>query len=182
MKMSGYILILFGFLGGALLAVQDTYIILSWEWFLASLMVGAGGVLAVRLATNRAARSEGVLEANLQNVISSLGDISQSTSQLNQEKDSLNVYDFRHRIDASFPDDLETFTSSREVISHLFGLQAYADVMSEFAAGERYLNRVWSASADGYVDEVNTYVGMAAEQFSAALERLKQLQASQKKR
>ncbi|MEE9465766.1 MAG: hypothetical protein V3W14_09380, partial [Candidatus Neomarinimicrobiota bacterium] len=88
----------------------------------------------------------------------------------------------RHRIDASFPDDLETFTSSREVISHLFGLQAYADVMSEFAAGERYLNRVWSASADGYVDEVNTYIGMAAEQFSVALERITQLQENQKKR
>ena len=180
MKIIGYLLIVFTFLGGALLAVQDTYIILSWDWFLASLIVGGGGVMAVRLAANRAARSEGVLDANLQNVISGLGNISQSTSQLNQEKDSLNVYDFRHRIDASFPDELETFTSSRVVISHLFGLQAYADVMSEFAAGERYLNRVWSASADGYVDEVHTYVGMAAEQFSAALERIKQLQANQK--
>ncbi len=180
MKNIGYLLIVFGFLGGALLAVQDTYIIPSWDWFLVFLTVGAGGVWAVRKATDQAARSEGVLDANLQSVISGLGNISQSTSQLNQDKDTLNVYDFRHRIDASFPDDLETFTSSRAVISHLFGLQAYADVMSEFAAGERYLNRVWSASADGYIDEVNNYIGMAAEQFAAALERLKQLQENQK--
>ena len=26
--------------------------------------------------------------------------------------------------------------------------------MTEFASGERYLNRAWSAAADGYVDEV----------------------------
>ena len=37
---------------------------------------------------------------------------------------------------------------------HVFGMQNYADVMSNFAAGERYINRVWSASTDGYVDEV----------------------------
>ncbi len=64
----------------------------------------------------------------------------------------------QHRIDELFPGDLNTFVEARETIPHVYGLQAYADVMSHFAAGERYLNRVWSASADGYVDEVRTYL------------------------
>jgi hypothetical protein len=33
-------------------------------------------------------------------------------------------------------------------------LQRYADVMSRFATAERLINRSWSASVDGYVDEV----------------------------
>ena len=53
-----------------------------------------------------------------------------------------------------------------------FGLQSFADVMNPFAAGERYLNRVWSASTDGYIDEAHTYVTKAREQFELALEIL----------
>jgi hypothetical protein len=34
--------------------------------------------------------------------------------------------------------------------------------------GERYLNRVWSASTDGYVDEVLDTIELAHEQFSEA--------------
>ena len=51
---------------------------------------------------------------------------------------------------------------------HVFGMQNYADVMSNFAAGERYINRVWSASTDGYVDEVNLYLDKALSQFREA--------------
>ena len=55
---------------------------------------------------------------------------------------------------------------------HLFGLQVYADVMSAFAAGERYVNRVWSASADGYRHEAITYLHKAATQFRDANRQL----------
>jgi len=48
-------------------------------------------------------------------------------------------------------------------------------VMSCFAAGERYLNRVWSASADGYIDEVNAYLVKAQEQFVDSLSKIKKL-------
>ncbi|MCH7852395.1 MAG: hypothetical protein IIC41_06390 [Candidatus Marinimicrobia bacterium] len=175
MKQIGYLLIAVGFLGGAILSVLDEWIIVSWSWFISALLVGAGGVLAVRLATIRASRSEGVMETNLQDVVSSLENVVRNIDALNQEKDALNVYEFRHRIDALFPADLNTFVESREVIVQVHGLQAYADVMSIFAAGERYLNRVWSASADGYIDEVTTYVGRAATQFAEAHAKLLEL-------
>ena len=55
---------------------------------------------------------------------------------------------------------------------HLFGLQTYADIMSHFAAGERYINRVWSASADGYDEEADAYLKKAAVQFDEAKQRL----------
>ena len=49
--------------------------------------------------------------------------------------------------------------------------------MNEFAAGERYINRAWSASVDGYIDETLTYVTKARSQFDgtrAVLDRLDQ--------
>jgi hypothetical protein len=55
---------------------------------------------------------------------------------------------------------------------HLFGLQTYADIMSHFAAGERYINRVWSASADGYDEEAESYLVKASEQFAIAQDQL----------
>ncbi|MGB5626604.1 MAG: hypothetical protein WBM61_12775, partial [Woeseiaceae bacterium] len=51
-------------------------------------------------------------------------------------------------------------------------LQTYADIMSSFAAGERYINRVWSASADGYDEEATAYLKKAAAQFVEAEELL----------
>ena len=73
---------------------------------------------------------------------------------------------------------LDAFVESRQSIAHSYGLQAYAEVMNEFAAGERYLNRVWSASTDGYIDEAHTYLEKARRQFGLALERFEGLGAS----
>ncbi len=84
----------------------------------------------------------------------------------------------RHRIDELFSDDLTTFVEARESLTHIYSLQVYADVMSHFASGERYLNRVWSASADGYVDEITAYLDKAQTQFTEALDKVCQLKDS----
>ena len=175
-KALGYLLIVAGFLGGALAAVLETREV-PWEGFLAALAIGAAGVALVRLTTRQAAREEDKLAANIQNIRQSLGRVVENITALDQEKESFNPYDLRHRIDELFPEDLATFVEAREAISHLYGLQSYADVMSIFASGERYLNRVWSASADGYINECHTYLPKAREQFAAALEQLSALEA-----
>jgi hypothetical protein len=69
-------------------------------------------------------------------------------------------------------------SSARESIAYSYGLAAYADVMSPFAAGERYLNRAWCASADGYVDEIHQYLGAAREQFASSLDKVLALQVA----
>ncbi len=48
--------------------------------------------------------------------------------------------------------------------------------MGAFAAGERYINRVWSASTDGYVDEVRNYLDRATQQFREARALFAELQ------
>ncbi len=175
MKIAGYVMITIGFLSGALVAVLEVLDV-EWAYFLPAFIVGVVGIALVRLSTRRQIRSQGRLASSIQNIEASLGRIVENMHKLNSEKDSLEPYGVRHRIDELFRSDLDAFAEARESISHAHGLQAYADVMSYFAAGERYLNRVWSASADGYIDEIRTFLEKAAEQFQEALQRLQKLE------
>ena len=78
------------------------------------------------------------------------------------------------RIDSELMEDIHDFVEAREsMIPHL-GMQSYANIMSPFASGERLLNRAWSASADGYVDEVRVCVAGARSQLEKAKELLGQ--------
>jgi hypothetical protein len=91
-----------------------------------------------------------------------------NVSYLCDEKETIDTYDMHKKLDELLIDDLNAFVEARETIAHIYGLQVYAEIMNHFAAGERYLNRVWTASADGYIDEVNEYIEKARKQFDTA--------------
>jgi len=177
MKKLGCLMITVGFLAGSLAAVVDK-ISVQWDYFIAALLAGAVGIVLVRFGQRQESRAEGKLTSNIQSIETSLGRIVENMRRLNTEKLSINTYDVRHRIDELFIEDLNTFVQARQTIAHVHGLAAYADVMSCFAAGERYLNRVWSASADGYIDEVNAYLEKAREQFVESLEKIQRLKTN----
>jgi len=177
MKKLGFLIITVGFLAGSLAAVIDE-ISVQWTYFVAGLLAGAVGIVMVHLGERHESRAEGKLTSNIQSIETSLGRIVENMTRLNAEKLSINTYDVRHRIDELFIEDLNIFVQARQSIAHTYGLGAYADVMSCFAAGERYLNRVWSASADGYIDEVNAYLEKTQGQFVDSLEKIRQLKAN----
>jgi hypothetical protein len=174
MKKLGYLMITLGFLAGALTAVVDKEQI-RWDHFALALILGVAGVAIVRISDRRDKLHEGKLASNMQAVETSLDRIVKNMTGLNDEKASINTYDVRHRIDELFTDDLNTFVEARKSIAHTHSLNAYADVMTSFAAGERYLNRVWSASTDGYIDEVNAYLDKAKEQFVDTHDKVRRL-------
>jgi hypothetical protein len=149
-------------------------------------------VLLVQLAIRRDATDTAKAQANFEVLHSSLGTIVDNLARLDRIKSEeatgeatgdatgdgdlrVGVYDLPEFIDHTFRDDIHDFVDARESIAHTSGMQAYADVMSHFAAGERYLNRVWSCAADGYVDEAHAFIGHSHEQFEIALTRLEAL-------
>ena len=174
MKALGYALITLGFLAGSYFSVVRPEG-LPVAPYLISVVVGAVGVTAVQLATRQAARHVDRLAADMETLEASLARVVENVDRLDEEKGSIDVYDLKDRIDETFPHDLDLFVQARDSIIHRHGLQAYADVMNPFAAGERYLNRVWSTSTDGYIDEAHKYVTMAREQFDDALAVLRGL-------
>ncbi len=177
MRKVGFLLVILGFLAGALASVVDQTAV-RWDLFIPAVAVGFMGVVLVRLGRRREVRATERLTSNMRAIQDSLRRIAQNMTQLNAEKQSIDPYEVRHRLEELFADDLTTFITARESIAYSYGLAAYADVMSSFAAGERYLNRAWCASADGYVDEIHQYLGEAREQFASSLDKVLALQVA----
>lgn len=176
MRNIGLVLIILGFLAGALIAVLDPAAI-RWSWFVPSLAVGIVGVVLVQVAIRRHATDATRLETNTRILNQSLGRLVSNLRALDDEKESVDTYDLPERIDQTFREDIGAFVDARESMVHIWGMQSYADVMSHFAAGERYLNRVWSCAADGYIDEAHTYITRSRAQFAEALAKLEALSA-----
>ncbi len=176
MKALGYLMISAGFLLGTLAAVQTAANEVNWVWFALGIALGIAGIIAARLGEHRESTQADTVKAGFETVTTSLDRVVEHLTALDAGKAEINPYDVHERLDQLFPKDLANFAEGRESIAKLYGLKAYAEVMSEFAAGERYLNRVWSASLDGYIDEVNEYLGRSLGQFIAARTKLASLQ------
>lgn len=167
MKPIALLLIFGAFLAGAFLTVLDPLLV-NWTFMAPVLAVGAVGLWINRRVEHGEARSDEKLTGNIGTLTRSLDNILANLEGIHARKADLPTYEARFEIDRLFRDDLSNFADARESMIHVFGMQNYADVMSNFAAGERYINRVWSASTDGYVDEVNMYIDRALEQFREA--------------
>ncbi|NNE04643.1 MAG: hypothetical protein HKO64_08910 [Xanthomonadales bacterium] len=175
-KAFSLLLIMAAFLAGAFIAVLDP-VEVNWAWMGSVLAAGAIGLVMFRRAHHSEASSGHRLSGNMQQLGGSLESILKNLSELCDRKEELPVYEARFEIDRLFREDLNRFANARESMIHVFGMQNYADVMSAFAAGERYINRVWSASTDGYIDEVNQYLVKARDQFREADGLFRKLQA-----
>ena len=167
MKLLSLLLIFGAFLAGAFLSVLDPRTV-NWAYLVPVLLVGVVGLWLFRKAEHGESRAEHMLSGNIGTLGSCLDNILANLEKLHGRKADLPTYEARFEIDKLFRDDLTNFAEARESMIHVFGMQNYADVMSNFAAGERYINRVWSASTDGYVDEVNAYIDRALDQFREA--------------
>ncbi len=166
-KILSLLVIMASFLAGAFVSVLDPTRV-NWVWFVPVLAVGVAALFVYRKAHHVEAKSSHRLSGNLQILQTSLENILSNLETINSDAHRLPVYEARFEIDALLREDLNNFANARESMKHIFGMQQYADVMSAFAAGERYINRVWSASTDGYVDEVRRYIERATQQFREA--------------
>ena len=155
------------FLIGAFISVLDPTQV-NWNWFVPVLAIGVAALVSFTKAHRGEAKAGHRLSGNLLILGTSLNNILGNLETMNDSSHELPVYEARFEIDRLLREDLNNFANARESMKHIFGLQNYADVMSAFAAGERYINRVWSASTDGYVDEVRSYLERATIQFREA--------------
>lgn len=170
MKKLAYLLLCGGFLAGAYATALDAQDV-NWLLFGIAAIAAAAGVIIAKLSDRAQAKSGSVLETNRNELIGSIGNIVRDLGEMTAGGTARGEA-LRDWIDATLRPDLRRFVDARESMVHLFGLQTYADIMSEFAAGERYINRVWTASADGYDEEAEAYLSRAAAQFAHAQEQL----------
>jgi hypothetical protein len=167
MKKIAYFMIAAGFLGAAYATSLHAQQV-DWTLFAIAAFVSAAGVIIAKRLDSADARSESVLNTNRTELNESIANIVKQLDETAHESGE----QLRNWIDEKLRPDLRRFADARESMVHLYGLQTYADIMSNFATGERYINRVWSSSADGYESEAATYLKKAEEQFAEAQTQL----------
>ena len=175
MRVAGFFLLIPGALAATYFCVLERQNRVEWDIFIPVFLVAVVGMTLLRLAARGSSQGRESLTAEIRTISESVDRLADNITQLDSEKKSLDPYDVHHRIDQLFPKDLNAFVDSRKSLGHMFGLRIYADLMNSFAAGERYLNRVWCCSVDGYVDELEEYLGRAREQFAELRQKMREL-------
>ena len=185
MRTLGITLLTIGFFAAAFISVRhsDTeqleWQTIEWGWYIASFLIGTMGVILMRVSATSSITQSHKLDSDLSTIETSLNKLIDKLTLYNQSRDSINVYDVHQKIDDDLMEDLNAFVDARESLIHLYDLQSYANLMNEFAGSERNINRAWSASADGYIDEVWICLEHALEKMKAARTLLRQYQQNQ---
>jgi len=180
MRRLGLLLLAIGFTSAAVVTVRRgdgaglAWQTIDWRWYVLALIVGVAGVALLRASARAADTHVHKLDADRSAMAASLERLVERLGTMVASWSTINVYDVHGRIDDELVGDLRTFADARESLIPLYGLQSYADLMSAFACGERYVNRAWSASADGYIDEVRTSLDTALAQLTKAKNLLAQ--------
>jgi len=142
---------------------------------LAGLIVLSVGI-GVRRSATADARREQADGGNLQAAADALEKMVTATNAVVAKLDSISDHDELHgQLDEIVSGPVTDFVDNRQSITDTFGLAAYASVMSSFSRGERYLNRAWSASTDGYLEEAAAYVRRAGPVLDEARRLFREL-------
>jgi hypothetical protein len=91
-----------------------------------------------------------------------------ATTQLESTLDQCDLESLHQALEEIVSGPIADFVENRTAISDRHGLGNYAAVMGPFATAERYLNRAWSASVDGYWHEAAEYVRRASRPLAEA--------------
>jgi hypothetical protein len=174
MKNTGYMFVTAGFILASLVSVTDVLEV-NWVYFLGSMMVCIIGIFLIKRIEKSATSNKEALSTNMKNIQENMTQIVSGVKKIRSEVNPQNPQEVHIKIDEILPQYLEEFVDARKTIGHVYGLTEYANIMNHFATGERYLNRVWSASTDGYIDEVTLYMEKCEEEFENALAALRAL-------
>lgn len=158
MRALGHLLLWIGFLAGSFVSLsrleQDgaKWSTIPWLWYGLAGGVGIVGIVLLRRANRHSASDHAKTEAEYSVIEQSLAKVTEIVDRLCQ--DCSHPGWVLRCIDDECVEPLADFADARQALVKRFGLNVYAEVMTEFASAERYINRSWSAAADGYVDEV----------------------------
>ena len=171
MRITGYIFVVISFLVGAfLVSVNKTQV--DWGYFIPFLILGFIGIALIRIGQHKSTHAEEAVKENISDLESSVDNVIVNLKKISQKKEQLSVDDFHDEIDEHIADHLQRFVEARQTLIHVYDLKTYGFIMSDFAGGERYINRIWCASVDGYIDEVNEYLEKAELQFGEVRKKL----------
>ena len=174
----GQVVLWAGFLSAALASIarleikDDEWNTIPWIWYGISMLVGIVGIVLLRVDRAAKKTASAASATGIESVQTTLKQSAESIAHLDQKLDDMTCEEVLEYIDNECVPSLNEFADNHEVIKNGYGTKVFAAVMTEFASGERYVNRAWSAAADAYVDEVVLSVRYARDFLAAAVEDL----------
>ncbi len=172
-----------GFIGGALVAVRSEEIAehpmatVTWWLYGVFIAVGVVGVVLLRRCQQTTAGDVERIEAEYSTLTSSMETMLTEIADLRDRCLSMAPSAIVRFIDERLAPPLSDFADSRNALIRRHGLNAFGDVMTQFASGERFTNRAWSAAADGYLDEVKRSVDRADLHLQEAANKMADLES-----
>jgi hypothetical protein len=174
MRLIGQILLWVGFLAGAFSAVYRLEVpdrkwqTVPWIGYGAAVAVGVVGIVLLRSTAKQQGLQSAGSERKWETLQQSLSTIVAAMKELRESQHRMTPHQIVAFIDNRLVEPLAAFAESRDGLIERDGLQYYADVMTQFASAERFINRAWSAAADGYVDEVSASLERADSHLTEA--------------
>lgn len=176
------VLLAVGFFAAAFAAVyrledpDNKWMTVPWWLYFSALAIGIVGIVFIRKKGPPSEEDDKKSEAGVDILRSSLTTLNQNINELAKTQEDRSPNEIVQYIDDKLTDPFGEFADSRKAMVDQFGLQVYADVMTQFASGERFTNRAWSAAADGYVDEVRSSLERAQSHLQLANDLLTKAQ------
>ena len=171
-KLIGQVLLWAGFLCAALASVSRLEIAehpwqtIPWAVYAGSMAVGIVGVVLLRTSAKAEVQHTERVEGEFETLTSSLGILRSKVAELRGNLDEINPHDIVSYIDENCVEHFGDFADARNALVQRFGLQCFADVMTQFASAERFVNRAWSAAADGYINEASESLHRAEDHLN----------------
>lgn len=148
--------------------IENKWATVPWAWYIVSMLIGVVGVVLLRSTSKSAEQETGRVDDEYSTIKSTLESLNYNVSALKKNLEKMKPAEVVHYIDDNCAETFSDFADARNALIQRFGLQAYAEVMTQFASAERFVNRSWSAAADGYMSEVADCVARAEAHLKKA--------------
>lgn len=143
----------------------------KWAVVAGGILILCAGIAWARIARGRRA-SDGANAGSdraIEVMKSALASAQTRTKTLRERAPAAALDEVAKECEAIVRDCVEAVAAQQESLSRIYGFAGYAQVMTPFAAAERWLNRAWSAASDTHRPEVLSSLDRAIEHIDEAL-------------
>ena len=158
----------------ASLAVAETKIsegvvhLFTHLFFLLGMAIILGAVIVRRISVSHEVTHASLRGFTLSEVKDKLNIILERLDRINRREPPITLKELAQEINELLENPVFDIVESREMMIAAKGYGPYGAFMSDFATGERFISRSWSAGVDGYEKEAFDYIAKAIPFFNNA--------------
>ena len=135
------------------------------------------GIIVNRWHSSNQSKTNSSKHSSLANIRQKLQSIIADLGKIKDQRSSIELKELPAQIENIQENAIFEIVESREAIIATLGYGPYGTIMSDFATGERFIARSWSAGVDGYEDEAFDYIEKSIPFFESAEKNLADLSA-----